>query len=179
MVVGPLIQAADKLAARQVNEAYSGTYTADLETLNSSVTLSYSSTHGLEVTEWTSNSTDMLAVIPLQFNLPQNRKIHTQLTPTGLHRHVKEKKGELWRLSVNLERPGVSSVWDDQCIDDVDTMIYAGRPLNELAFWNKDEKSGRFGQLELTAFRVNLTRTDAGKAFGSARKGEGLLAQQL
>ncbi|KAJ9609742.1 hypothetical protein H2200_006070 [Cladophialophora chaetospira] len=175
MVVERVIEAADKLAGRQVDERYAGTYTADPNKLNSSVTLSYSSTHGLEITNWISNSTDMLKVISQGSQLPPTQKFHAQLISTGLHRHEKTKKGELWRLVVSLEEPAAPSVWDDLCTGDVDTAIYAGKPLNELAFWDKDEKSGRFYQLELTAFRVNLTLTDGG---GGLRIGH-LLGQQL
>ena len=190
MVTVPLIRAADRLAARLVGGTYTGTYTAAPGSMNSTLTLSYSSTHGLEVTKWISNSTDMLRVIPSKFGIPADRKFHAQLFPTSLYRNPERKTGELWRIAVSLEKESStksrhsfrqesttpsptlygqnspttgfadSTVWDDFCITDVDTMMYAGKPLNEVVFWDKDEKSGRYGQVELTAFRINMTRHD-------------------
>ncbi len=159
-VTVPLIKAADELAARQVAETYVGTYAADPDKINSSLSLSYSSIHGLEISTWISNSTDVLTLIPQTFDLPADRNFHAQLIPTFLHRNEREKDGELWRVALTLEKPATPAVWDDFCISDVDTMMYAGKPLNELVFWDRDERTGRFGRVELTAFRINLTRVD-------------------
>ena len=57
-------------------------------------------------------------------------------------------------------RSASTPVWDEFCITEVDSIMYAGKPLNEVVFWNRDEKTGTFGQVELTAFRINLTRAD-------------------
>jgi hypothetical protein len=38
--------------------------------------------------------------------------------------------------------------------------MYAGTPLSEVVFWDRDEKTGMFGKVELPAFRINLTRAD-------------------
>jgi hypothetical protein len=69
--------------------------------------------------------------------------------------------GELWRIAVVLSRlpETAGSVWDDFCISDVDTMMYAGRPLNELVFWDKGE-DGRYQTVELPAFRISLARDE-------------------
>ena len=173
-IIAPLIKAADRVAARQVGETYVGTYAADPDKINSSLTLAYTSTHGLEITSWISNSTDMRTIIPRNFNIPTDRKFHAQLIPTYLHRNEPEKDGELWRLAVMSEKPAVPALWDDLCISDVDTMMYAGKPLNELVFWSRNEKSGRYGGVELTAFRINLTWVDE-----AGRRSEDLFVQEL
>jgi CubicO group peptidase (beta-lactamase class C family) len=242
MVTVPLIRAADRLAARQVVDTYVGEYSAfdsssssdssksrgetDAATstlnLNSSLSLTYTPTHGLEITRWISNSTDMLAVIPVQFKLPPSRPFHAQLIPTFLYRdrgdrgwegHHKNKNkdhgsgsgssagaGELWRMVITLDKPPPhyhhladsvsgsgprSSVWDDLCIADIDIMMYAGKPLNEVVFWDRDRDrdssatgggggGGRFGRVELSAFRVNLTRVHTGlDRCGAGEEGTG------
>ncbi|OCT51495.1 beta-lactamase family protein [Cladophialophora carrionii] len=199
MITVPLIRAADKLAARQVVDSYVGEYDsfssqaeegadseadasarAGVASLNSSLTLSYTATHGLEITRWISNATDMLGVFRAQFKLPKDRQFHAQLIPTLLYRESSNAdrlrdddqkemnkgggKGELWRMVVALDKPTTNpaglGVWDDFCVADVDTKMYAGRPLNEVIFWDRNASSAmrQFGRVEMSAFRVNLTR---------------------
>ncbi|GIK06627.1 hypothetical protein Aspvir_002277 [Aspergillus viridinutans] len=81
MVAVPLIRAADELAARQVKETYVGSYTSPStkeQTVNSTLTLSYTSTHGLEINEWISNSTDVLSIISKHFQSYKNTRFHAQ-----------------------------------------------------------------------------------------------------
>ncbi|KIW67042.1 hypothetical protein PV04_06319 [Phialophora macrospora] len=216
MIPVPLIRAADRLAARQVADTYVGDFAFDSSssalssteprateidaggaatpTLNSSLTLAYSPTHGLEITRWISNATDMLAVIPVLFKLPAGRPFHAQVIPTFLYRdrdpggevaagEGEERRknktktdnqgagaGELWRIVVAVDKPphqkeksADPGVWDDFCVADVDVMMYAGRPLNEVVFWDRDRAAGPFGRVELSAFRVNLTRVHTGE----------------
>lgn len=221
MVTVPLIRAADALAARQVRDKYTGHFAATSKnanhnsnngTLNSSLTLTYTPSHGLEIATWISNATDMMAVIPQQFQFPAGQKFHAQLIPTRLYRDAGKQQGELWRIAVTMEKntkksaassastssneeeerrdqPGAETVvrgfespatflqpldrassisdalqtrvWDDFCINDVDTMMYAGKPLNEVVFWDKGKDSASseaYGSVELTAFRVTLER---------------------
>ncbi|KIX93011.1 uncharacterized protein Z520_11284 [Fonsecaea multimorphosa CBS 102226] len=244
MVTIPLIRAADRLAGRQAEHRYTGTFVADPGmAINSSLQLSYSDAHGLEITKWISNSTDMLSVIPLHFHLPQDRGFHLQLVPTSLYRNQKRMQGELWRVMVTLDRSGPrtsaspppllqqqqqlrevqsssesieapefnvkgkgssktnndefldhqpsgplgSNIWEDFCVSDVDTLMYAGKPFNEIVFWDdrdisaggeeegegvggnrgdddeEQEQDGvRYGTVELTAFRINMTRCCGG-----------------
>ena len=166
-VTVPLMRAADALAARQMRERYAGTYTSAArkhgdKKLNSTMTLAYSAAHGLEITHWISNGTDMMAIIPVSFDLPRDRRFHAQLIPTFLHRDYIRERGEKWRVALLLEADAKRKLWDDFCVSDVDTMLYAGMPLNEFVFWDDDGDKGKsFGTLELTAFRINLTRSDA------------------
>lgn len=199
MLTVPLIRAADELAAQQVKETYVGTYTfpsTKEKTINSTLTLTYTSAHGLEINEWISNSTDMLNILPKHFKLPQHTKFHAQLIPSGLYRDEAKQIGELWRIATVVDRevppepvPGPlnenkihsglwsasTHVWDEFCLTDVDGIMYAGKPLSEVVFWDRDEKTGTFGNVELTAFRINLTRADQKEK--EALNGEKLINQ--
>jgi hypothetical protein len=156
----PLIRAADKLAKRQVEEAYAGTYKTSQ--INSSVELSYNAEIGLEISAWISNGTDMFKVIPDYFHVPAT-EFHLQVIPTLLYQDQEHLAGELWRMALVLNRPDhtESAVWDDFCVSDIDNRMYAGRSLNELVFWNKTD-AGRYNTLELPAFRVSMSRHDDG-----------------
>ncbi|EXJ77575.1 hypothetical protein A1O3_09802 [Capronia epimyces CBS 606.96] len=156
LVTVPLIQAVDQVAQRQINRTYTGTYRAS--GLNSSVTLSYSGNHGLEISDWISNGTEMLTALPKYFHI-QGGEYHAQLMPTLLFRDQDNQAGELWRILILPGRspPHKAKVWDDFCISDVDTLMYAGQPLNELVFWDPGQ-DGRFDAVELTAFRISMTR---------------------
>ncbi|KIW85676.1 hypothetical protein Z517_01068 [Fonsecaea pedrosoi CBS 271.37] len=194
LVTVPLIRAADRLARRQARHRYTGTFTAagPENAINSSLRLSYSDAHGLEITQWVSNGTDVLAILPAQFRIPDKYDIRLQVIPTSLYRDQAAKKGELWRIAFTLGRSGHSptssssssssntNVWEDFCTSDVDTHMYAGKPLNEIVFWRRDAVDGvegeqqqqqqqqqeedddggwtRYDVVELTAFRINLTR---------------------
>jgi CubicO group peptidase (beta-lactamase class C family) len=153
IVTVPLIRAADEFARRRTRTTYAGLYVAD-GPLNSSIELSYTD-QSLEVVDWISNGTDMMSALPVQFQLPQT-KFHLQVIPTLLYRHEKQQQGELWRVVLMVEQS--NAVWDDFCMSDVDIRMYAGRPFNELVFWSKDAETGGYDTVELTAFRVTLTR---------------------
>ncbi|KIW95273.1 uncharacterized protein Z519_03857 [Cladophialophora bantiana CBS 173.52] len=225
IVTTSLIRGADVLAARQVAHKYTGTFLAagpgpGSRAINSSLQLSYSDTHGLEVTKWISNGTDMLSAIPSQFHFPKDRRFHAQLIPTALYRDPERKRGELWRITFTFDRLGgdvddydygddndsdtildrgpsrsgsssssAPGVWADFCVSDVDTMMYAGKPLSEIVFWDPDITTGpddeggteeetlgaRYGMVEMTAFRINMTRRHSvgGSVVGGDCCGEG------
>lgn len=157
LVTAPLIRAADKVAQRQVEETYAGTYKA--AHLNSSMELIYSENLGLEISTWISNGTNMMAeVITEYFHVPA-ATFHAQTIPTLLYRDEESRTGEQWRIVVvqSPSREAAASVWDDFCFTDVDTMMYAGRPLNEMVFWDKGA-DGKYQTLELPAFRISLGR---------------------
>jgi hypothetical protein len=184
LVTVPLIQAADELAVRQVKETYVGRYISPSnkeKTVDSTLTITYTSTHGLEISEWIINSTDVLNTISKHFPSSKGTELHAQLIPSGLYRNAETQTGEVWRVAIVLdpEAPpepllglwsehennaglwsGMRPVWDEFCITDVDVIMNAGTPLSEVVFWDKDEKTGMFGKVELTAFRINMTRAD-------------------
>lgn len=162
IVTETLIQAADKIARSQVEQSYTGIYKATH--INSSIELSYSEARGLEITRWISNSTDILSALPTRFGVPPNI-LRLQLIPTLLYRHQSKLDGELWRVALvwdgaprDESTSDNNAVWDDFCVSDVDTWMYDGKPFNEIVFWNKD-KDDKYETVELTAFRVSLTRS--------------------
>jgi hypothetical protein len=151
--VDMLIKIQDAVVATIVR---AGTYASTNHTLNSTITLEADS-RGLVVTEFISNGTDALS-----FGLPGfmgSDHWYAQLVPTLLYRDEKEQEGELWRMQIAQERVGSQdSIWDEFCINDADRPLYASVAYNEFALW--DQKDGKFQTLELSAFRVNLTRTE-------------------
>ena len=209
-VIAPLIMGAEEVARGQAGGRYAGTYSAvsshadadaldseDMEApLNSTITLAVHPKYGLTITNWISNSTDLLTIIPLKFNFPPFLKFHAQVFPTFLHVDEGAKRGEKWRIAITIEDPGESREseesegsgikgwwrrgsrsgsgwggWEEFCVTDVDTMIYAGRPLNEVVFWEDSSEEGqegngmgmpRVGEVELSAFRIRLGRVEGG-----------------
>ncbi|EMD62698.1 hypothetical protein COCSADRAFT_182937 [Bipolaris sorokiniana ND90Pr] len=171
-----LIRAAEKLAIRQLNERYAGTYSVVDSKLNSTVTLK-ADHRGLVVTRWISNGTNMYnspvvrIFAPLQF--------YIQLSPTLLYRDEERALGEEWRGMLAEERgEGTGGIWDDFCVENYETTSYAGIPFNEVVFWDERE-NGSFGTLELSAFRINLTRVDEDGGDGGDVKSDGQEMMEL
>lgn len=108
------------------------------------------------LTRFISNSSDILNSTPLESWIPRDG--FAQIIPTLLYRNAQDQKGEEWRIQPVEERlDGEHEIWDDFCITDVDGPLYAAVPMNNVVFWDQGEK-GTFETLELSAFRVNLTR---------------------
>jgi hypothetical protein len=149
-----VVRAAEEVAIRQLQERYVGTYTSTNQTLNSTITL-VADERGLVVERFISNGTDVL-----QSAYGTSSTSYAQLTPTLLYRDEKKQRGELWRIVqsfVHGEAEG--SIWNDFCLTDIDTPLYAGIGFNELVFWNAGDE-GKFAEVELSAFRINMTRTE-------------------
>lgn len=152
-----IVRAAEEVTKRQLQERYVGTYESTNATLNSSITL-VADARGLVVEKFISNGTDVLK-FPAA-GVPAPDSWYGQLVPTLLFRDENKQLGELWRMTISNERTEVEgSIWDDYCITNLDLPMYAGVAYNELVFWDK-EKDGKYGTVELSAFRVNLTRTE-------------------
>ncbi|KAH7073566.1 beta-lactamase/transpeptidase-like protein [Paraphoma chrysanthemicola] len=157
-VTTSMVHAAEEVAIRQLQERYVGTYTATAHNLNSTITL-VADTRGLVIERFISNGTDVVAAAFTSSHGPS----YVQLVPTLLFRDEKKQRGELWRLVVSAERieGRVGSMWDDFCSTSIDAPLYAGVGFNELVFWDQDQDS-KFGEVELSAFRVKMTRTADG-----------------
>jgi len=135
-------------------------------TLNSSLTLTTSRAHGLTLTAFVSNGTDVLASPLASYADPEAVAAgawHAQLLPTLLYVDEGAQAGERWRMLIVPERERAhahvaeaADPWDEHCHTDVDPASYAGEPLNELVFW--DEGDGKVVEVELPAFRVRLRR---------------------
>jgi hypothetical protein len=149
-----IVRAAEEIAIRQLEERYTGTYKSTNQTLNSTITL-IADERGLVVERLIANGTDALEAA-----FKTSPRQYVQLVPTQQFQDEQKKRGENWRIVHSYERNGdEGSIWDDYCIANIDGDVYAGTSLNELIFWNAGE-DGKFAEVELSAFRMNLTRSD-------------------
>ncbi|KAH4102644.1 hypothetical protein HBI65_176280 [Parastagonospora nodorum] len=149
-----IVRAAEEIAIRQLEERYTGTYTSTNQTLNSTITL-VADERGLVVERLIANGTDAL-----EGAFKTSPRQYIQVVPTLQYQDEQKKQGENWRIVHSYERTvGEGSIWDDYCIANIDGEVYAGTSPNELVFWNAEEE-GKFAEVELSAFRVNLTRSD-------------------
>lgn len=174
IVTSKLINAADKFAQRQARARYAGTYSA--RHINSTLELALSPYRGLYVSKFLSNGTDTLSLL---LDLARTRyagDITLQLIPTLLYRDEKQKRGELFRAVIDFPptSQGPSGVWGDFCITDVSPVMYAGKSVGEVVFWDTDSSGQRYDRVELSAFRVSLDRV-----LGERDKNGGLTDQLL
>ncbi len=164
------VRAAETLAQKTLHHRYVGHYSSSTPNLNSSITLSHTPSRGLFLTSFISNGTDFLTTWrPLIRQLTGGSDAwRPQLVPTLLYRDQAELKGERWRMLIVPEGQGGEGVWDDFHITDDDPLSYAGKPLNEVVFWEGGGEGGQVEELEMTAFRVRMKRTGlSGCAGGS------------
>jgi hypothetical protein len=154
-IVTALIRPAEQIAIRQLNNRYAGTYISSDPGLNSSVTM-VADHRGLVLTDFISNSSDILHSDIATRWFPKHG--YAQLIPTLLYRNATAKKGEEWRVQP-VEKRGYEQgkIWDDFCITNIEGPLYAGVALNSFVFWDQG-KEDVFETLEISAFRVNLTR---------------------
>jgi len=178
-LVPPLIRAIDATAHKQMEERYAGTYGFPHEaSLNSSLTLSASTSSGLHVTRWISNGTNMLDVPHQLFqdlDKPMSDAWRAQLIPTLLYKDEKKQSGEIWRLLLVPGKPKSRGVFDDFCISDVDNLKYDGKPLNEFVF--RGSASHQYSEVDLTGFDVRLQRQSS--EMGGMSRGYGVEQQPL
>lgn len=147
----PLVEAAHEIAALEVRDRYTGTYTAT--DINSTLTLAYTPANGLYVDRWISNGTDFLTVLLQNFLGAMDNGTRLQVVPTLLYVDEERRRGERWRaLPIQAEEGETKGVWDDFCITHMYGYTYDGQPLNEVVFWN--------GEVELTALRIRLRKMD-------------------
>jgi hypothetical protein len=157
------VRAAEELAIRQLHNRYAGTYMSSNPSLNSTVTLE-ADHRGLVLTTFVSNGTDIWQSPIIHAHAPTG-PWHVQLSPTLLYRDEQNQEGEEWAMMIAEERQeGVGAVWDDFCVESVEMGMYAGIPFGAAVFWDEQE-DGSFKTLEMSAFRVNLTRIGGDDAF--------------
>ena len=179
-VTVPLIRGVDALVADDADKTYAGVYTSTDSALNTSLTLAASAAHGLEITSFISNSTDVLSALA-PFLLPAEvarSAWRAQLVPTLLYKNQSAvpPAGELWRSTVvfnkGVDEAKNADVWDDECITDEDKAMYAGMPLTEFVFWRDGE--GEVEEVEASGFRVKMRKVEdkeAGQAESEMVKG--------
>ncbi|KAJ4379015.1 hypothetical protein N0V86_005892 [Didymella sp. IMI 355093] len=154
-IVTKFIRSAEHHAVQQLKDRYAGTYASSDANLNSSVKL-IADERGLVVTEFISNSSDILKLGKDEAWIPKNG--FAQFVPTLLFRNAQDQKGEEWRgQAVDDRTEHDREIWDEFCPTDFEGPLYAAIPVNNVVFWDQG-KHQRFETLELSAFRVNLTR---------------------
>jgi CubicO group peptidase (beta-lactamase class C family) len=157
------VRAAEEVAIRQLTTRYAGTYTSSDPSLNSTVTLK-TDHRGLVFTTFISNSTDLWQSPIIHAHAPTG-PWYAQLSPTLLYHDEKAQQGEEWAMMIAEERQEeVGAVWDDFCTESVEMSMYAGISFGAVVFWDEQE-DGSFKTLQMSAFRVNLTRVEGGDTF--------------
>ena len=165
-VIPPLIRGVEQITRDQTDERYAGTYkTPNVDDLNSSVVLEVQiedgRCHGLVLTSWVSNGTDfLLEYSGLATGVRDLDRGKAQLVPSNVNR---DKYHEAWMLdflsSKVLTEP--SAVADTCLINDVDTLMYGDRSLQEFLFIS--DVNGDINSVELPAFRVTLRKESMSK----------------
>ncbi|KAL8792226.1 MAG: hypothetical protein Q9195_005182 [Heterodermia aff. obscurata] len=142
----------EDIARSQARDRYTGYYKS-LQ-INSSITFEINGSSGLTITSWISNGTDfMLEYVGIhtgQRDLSQGR---IQLVPAGLRRR---SGGEAWHATFVPNKRTADSVIDSCMINDVDTVMYGDRSLQEFVFHANNE--GEVTEVELPAFRAVLRK---------------------
>jgi len=174
LLLPALVKVAESAMWEYINNAYTGRMIATDQSLNSSLTLASSPKDGLIITNFISNRTDVLGFIIPQFLVPdlarQGIPWHAQLIPTMLFKNMSTKTGEIWRMLVVETRTENSSVLDEWCVNDVDSVTYDGIPINEVIFWREE------GLVEFSAFKV-VFKSVADEMVASASFVSGYIAQ--
>jgi len=152
-----VVRAAEQLAILELQQRYSGTFVSPDPSLNSSITLT-ADHRGLIIEEFISNSTDVpRKILPMLAGPDVGETTVFQLVPTLLYQDEKEQQGERWRfVMLNQRSEEDQDIFDDFCSENLDVLLYAGLPFNEVVFWTGP--GGRINDLHLTGFRADLTR---------------------
>lgn len=168
LITTRLIRESDPILWSELADAYDGTYSAEHNSLNSSLKILSKPLGGMRVTSFISNGTDSLHQV---FGREaHSERWHAQLIPTMLYKDEANRRGDIWRLIIVPERLDQSDlVWDDLCGTDVDTSRYAGIPANEFVFWH-DEM-----MIELPAWKLKLKRSRGDRTVGNG----GLIIQNV
>jgi hypothetical protein len=155
IVLTGLIRAAEASIWDHTKTVYDGDFISTNSSLNSSLSLRSTPQHGLTISKFISNGTDMLDTVLTQilapYVPPQKTGWHAQLVPTLLFKNESTKQGEIWRFLIVQERAEKKSrhgLFDEFCVTDVDTTSYGTLPLNEVVFWHEE------GLVELPAFQA-------------------------
>ena len=164
---------------------YAGAYAA-VNGLNSSLVLAHSAQRGLYIGSFISNGTDVLSVWgpslrdfagvpppPAEDPEDLTYAYSLRLTPTLLFEDEGNARGERWRIISTpdyLDHWGAveDGVWNDAEIADVDLDSYAGKPVNELVFWQREEGD----EICLTGFEVCLGRVVSNENYSHDARNE-------
>lgn len=163
-VITMTIRGIESIAREQTCQKYTGTFHAPLNAgINSSLTLSLDGSSGLVITSWISNGTDFL---PKYATFWSDEPGKAQLIPSRMRRGAME---EVWRLTFVQPDLKPRSVIDTCQMNDVDSIMYGGRSVDEFIF--SIDHSGEVKAVELSAFRITLVKTQGPEKTGRAEEG--------
>lgn len=160
LVLSKLIPEVESVARCQMKDKYAATYFAPAYLgINSSMKIEMDGASGLILTSWISNGTDFLdQYAALSKGVDKGR---AQLVPSNIRRG---SSAEAWRLMFAIPDTRTGTSMENCLIDDLDSMMYGGRSLEEFLF-HLDE-NGVVESVELPAFRITLQK---GKIRGEGR----------
>ncbi len=152
-VLSKLIPEAENIARCQTRNKYADTYYAPayLRT-NSSIKIELDGASGLVLTSWISNGTNFLdQYTALSKGSDDGR---AQLVPSNIERGP---SAEVWRVMFAAPDSRKGGTFEDCLIDDLDSMMYGGRSLEEFVFHLNE--NGVVESVELPAFRITLEKS--------------------
>lgn len=161
-----LLPAMQDAARDQADATYGGSYEAENESLNSSITFNTDPTRpGIGVTQWISNGTDMMRVaIGIQGNYSADDwdtlQPSVRLYPTGLEQvNTDGSKQQAFKaIFENLNAGNVSTAFSTDCSSWVGmtAVVYGTKPLDQFVF--DFDAGGSVISVEPLALRVKLKK---------------------
>ena len=148
----------EDIARSQARDRYTGYYKS-LQ-INSSITFELNGSSGLTITSWISNGTNfLLEYVGIHTGQQDPSQGRVQLIPAGIRR---SSGGEAWHASFVSNKRTPDSVIDSCMINDVDTVMYGDRSLQEFVFHANDD--GEVTEVELPGFRAVLQKQPKAEA---------------
>jgi hypothetical protein len=152
LVMSKLIPEVESGARCKMRDKYADTYYAPAYLgVNSSVKIDLDGASGLVLTSWISNGTDFLyQYAALSMGADKGR---AQLVPSNIGRG---SSAEVWRVMFATPDTRTGRAMENCLIDDLDSMMYGGRSLEEFVFHLGED--GVVESVELPAFRITLKK---------------------
>ena len=141
----------EDIARSQARDRYTGYYKS-LQ-INSSITLELNGSSGLTITSWISNGTNfLLEYVGIHTGKRDPSQGRVQLVPSVR----RSSGGEVWHVSFVPNKRIADSVIDTCMINDVDTLMYGDRSLQDFIFHANDDD--QVTEVELPGFRAVLQK---------------------
>jgi len=144
--------ALEKAVIFQANASYSGTYTSNNGTANSTMNVAVDGKPGLIVTALSNNGVDVRAGIAQLKGIKPEALIF-RLYPTNLHSSGKTEFRAIWQDNNDLADAGTPT-----CVSwmDVEDLVYGGESLDKYVF--ELDASGKAKAVEIPALRIVLAK---------------------
>ena len=152
LLLSKLIPKVESITRYQTKEKYADRYHAPAHLgINSSITLEVDGASGLVVKSWISNGTNFLdKYTQLSKGTDKGR---VQLVPSKINRG---NLGEVWKVMFAEPDLKRGRAIENCLIDDIDSIMYGGRSLEEFVFHRNE--NGVVESVELPAFRITLQK---------------------